>query len=166
MGSALTNTEAVLSRSEPPLTWAKWLRYWSVVIAWMALVSYLSTDAFSAENTNRYMDPFLRWVWPGIDTRGLLFLHTVIRKAAHFSEFFVLSLLAFWAFRSGRSRWSAAWVAKALLLSAIYAGLDETHQAFTYSRTPSPYDSGIDVFGAAAAQVAIYVRHLVHRAAL
>ena len=141
---------------EPPLAWSKWLRYWGTLLVWMVVVSYLSTDAFSADNTNRYMDPILRWLFPHITTRGLVAAHTVVRKSAHLSEYFVLSVLAFWAFRRGRPGWSAAWVVKALLLAAVYAALDETHQIFTMSRTPSPIDSCIDFTGAAIAQLALY----------
>src|SRR6059036_1950783 len=98
---------AVSSSGERSLTWARWLQYWSVVIAWMAVISYLSTDAFSAKNTNRYLDPILRVLFPQITNAALLVAHTIIRKTAHFSEFLVLSLLTFWAYRGGRSpAWS------------------------------------------------------------
>jgi len=132
----------------------------------LALVSYLSTDAFSADNTNRYMDPILRWLFPHITTYGLVAAHTVVRKSAHLTEYFVLSILAFWAFRGGRPGWSAGWLVKALILAAVYAALDETHQIFTMSRTPSPIDSCIDFSGAIVAQLVLYLVYRARRASL
>lgn len=161
-GSAAVDLPAVAA-GEPPLTWTRWARYWTVVVAWMALVSYLSTDAFSAENTNRYLDPFLRWLLPGVTNPELVLAHTVIRKAAHFTEFCILGVLVFWAFRGGRSQWSRVWVLKALLVSVAYAALDETHQMFTANRTPSLADCGIDALGAAAGQVMLYLGHHFRR---
>ncbi len=147
------------SGTNPPASLRVRLQYWSVVLAWMAVVSYLSTDAFSAENTHRYIDPVLRFLFPGISNATLLAAHTLLRKAAHFLEFAVLSALAYWAFRGGRPiLWSRRWMLRAFLLSSFYAAFDEIHQAFTASRTPSPFDSGIDIAGAAAGQLITYWR--------
>lgn len=144
------------------IPWAVALRHWIVVVAWMGVISYMSTDAFSAHNTNLYIDPVLRALFPGISNREILTAHTFVRKTAHFSEFFILSVLAFWAFRSGRPlRWRSGWMLCALLLSGLFALVDEGHQVFTSSRTPSVADSAIDFFGAAVAQIAVYVRAIL-----
>jgi VanZ family protein len=136
--------------------------YWGVVIAWMAVISLFSTEPFSASNTNRYLDPILRYFFPHITAAQFRFWHYVVRKSAHFAEFFVLGALAYWASRRGRSpRWRARWMLQALGLAVLYALVDETHQAFVPNRTPSVYDSGIDSLGAAAGQVIIYLRHVV-----
>src|SRR5262245_33451409 len=62
--------------------------YWGVVIAWMATISLMSGEPFSAANTNRYLDPLLRYFFPHLSPAGFALAHTVIRKAAHFCEFF------------------------------------------------------------------------------
>ncbi len=67
----------------------------------------------------------------------------MIRKSAHLSEYAVL----FWLLARGPLRHSPA---TALVLCALYAVLDETHQVFVPGRTPSPYDVGIDFSGALA----------------
>jgi VanZ family protein len=150
---------AVAAGDEPP-PWAVRLRYWAVVAAWMALISYLSTDAFSAANTHRYMDPVLRWLFPAWSNAELRLAHTVIRKCAHFTEFFVLGVLVLWAQRAGRRPpWRGRWAVNALLIVVAYASLDELHQAFTTSRTPSFADTSVDVIGGSVGQVLLYLRH-------
>ncbi len=136
--------------------------YWGVVIAWMAVISLMSTEPFSAANTHRYLDPILRYLFPHITAAQFAFWHFVIRKSAHFAEFFVLGMLAYWASRRGRSpRWRMVWMLQALTLAVLYSLVDEAHQMFVANRTPSLYDSGIDSIGAAASQTIIYLRHLV-----
>jgi VanZ family protein len=152
--------ETAETRAPSPLTTVA--LYWGVVIVWMALISLLSTEPFSAANTNRYLDPILRYFFPHITAAEYRFWHTVVRKSAHFAEFFVLGALAYWASRRGRSpRWRAAWMLQALVLAVVYALLDEAHQALVPNRTPSFSDSGIDSLGAATSQIVIYLRHLV-----
>jgi VanZ family protein len=136
--------------------------YWGVVIAWMVVISLLSTEPFSAANTNRYLDPVLRCFFPHITAAQFVFWHYVVRKVAHLAEFFVLGTLTYWASRRGRlPRWRATWMLQALGLALLYALADEAHQAFVPNRTPSLYDSGIDWLGAVASQAVIYLRHLL-----
>jgi VanZ family protein len=136
--------------------------YWGVVAAWMSVISMFSTEPFSASNTNRYLDPLLRFLLPHLTPAGFTFWHSVIRKTAHFAEFFVLGSLSFWACRRGRTpRWRAAWMLQALGLAVVYSLIDEAHQAFVPNRTPSLLDSGVDSFGAAVSQAVIYLRHLL-----
>lgn len=150
-----------IAAEAPRPTWSELGRYWGTVAAWMVLISTLSTDPFSAANTNRYIDPVLRFLFRGITVAGLTEAHTVIRKTAHFSEFFVFGLLLFWALRRGRGpRWRLAWMLQALVFAAGYALVDECHQLFVPSRTSSLADSGIDFSGAFFSQVAVYLRFL------
>jgi VanZ family protein len=162
MGRAGTEAGPVASprASELPPPLAIRARYWAVVVVWMLFISYLSTDAFSAANTNRYLDPWLRWLIPGISNAELFFGHTVIRKTAHFVEFLVLGVLAVWAQRAGRpTRWRGRWALNALLLVATWGLLDEFHQAFESDRTATFADAGVDFLGGAAGQLLLYLRH-------
>lgn len=134
--------------------------YWGVVLLWMLVISFLSTEPFSAENTGRYIDPLLRYFFPHITAAQFVFWHGVVRKSAHFAEFFILGSLTYWALRRGRSpRWRTAWMLQALGLAVLYSLADEAHQAFVPKRTPSFFDSGIDSLGAAVSQTVIYLRH-------
>jgi VanZ family protein len=135
--------------------------YWGVVATWMLVISLLSGEPFSAENTNRYLDPILRFFFPHLTAAQFTFAHFVIRKSAHFTEFFILGSLAFWAARGGRvPRWRAVWMLQALALAVVYSLVDEVHQAFVPNRTSSLTDSAIDSLGAAVSQAVIYLRHL------
>ena len=136
--------------------------YWGVVLVWMVLISLLSTEPFSAENTSHYIDPLLRYLFPHITAAEFTFWHTVIRKTAHFAEFFVLGSLAYWALRRGRPPgWRVSWMLQALGLAVLYSLLDEAHQAFVPKRTASLFDSGVDSLGAAVSQTLIYLRHVL-----
>ncbi len=139
--------------------WSEILKYWGVVATWMIVISIFSGEGFSAENTNRYFDPLLRYLFPKLTPAGFVFAHAVIRKAAHVTEFFVLGALTYWATRRGRApSWRPRWAAVAMLLAIAYAGLDETHQKFVPNRTGSYVDSGIDCIGALLSQILIYLR--------
>lgn len=135
--------------------------YWAVVIAWMAVISLMSTDPFSASNTNHYIDPVLRFFFPTLRPADFILAHTIIRKSAHFTEFFILGSLLYWACRRGRMpRWRVQWMLQALGVAVLYSLLDELHQAFVPSRTSSLFDSSIDSLGAGVSQLFIYLRHL------
>ena len=73
-------------------------------------------------------------------------IHTLIRKAAHMSEYAVLALSFLYALRKNEAKRP---LVTALLLSALYAATDEIHQAFVPDRGPSPIDVMIDTAGAA-----------------
>ena len=140
------------------------LGYWGVVAAWMVVISTLSTEPFSAANTNRYLDPILRYFFPHLTAAGFALAHFIVRKSAHFIEFFVLGSLIYWACRRGRPPlWRSTWMLQALGLAVLYALADEAHQAFVPNRTASLMDSGIDSLGAAASQLIIFLRSLWRR---
>ncbi len=142
-----------------PLRLRELVWYWGIVVAWMVVISTLSADPFSASNTHRYIDPVLRFFFPGLSFSELMWAHSVVRKTAHFVEFAVLGFLVFWASRRGRQpRWRGRWMIQALAVAAGYALLDEFHQRFVASRTASLADSGIDFLGAACSQAAVYLR--------
>lgn len=148
----------MMAPRQPPVR--EILRYWIPVVLWLLVISTLSGDPFSATNTNRYLDPILRFLFPGLTPAGFVVAHTVIRKAAHFVEFFVLGSLLYWALRRGRQPlWQPRMALQALLIAALYALADEARQAFVPSRTSSLLDSGTDTLGAAVSQIVIYLRH-------
>lgn len=155
----------MITRSEKTSRPLELAQYWLPVAVWMLCISLLSGDPFSASNTNQYIDPVLNWLFPKLSLAQLNFAHSIIRKLAHFCEYAVLGWLAYGAFRRGRTpRWQRAWAWQALALAAAFSLADELHQAFVPTRTPSLFDSSIDSFGAAVAQLARYFQlNFVHR---
>jgi VanZ family protein len=146
----------VVSFSVRPL-----LKYWLPVLLWMIFVFIGSTDLMSAEQTSRFIGPFLRWFVPDISNPTVASIQLFVRKCAHLAEYAILASLLFRAFRQGRDSFSRAAVI-ALVIAALYAALDEFHQSFVTSRTASPYDVAIDVAGALAGLL-IYWRAIRNR---
>ena len=131
-----------------------WLRNWWPAMLWAASIFVFSTGLFSAANTASIIYPILLWLFPHASDAALDAAHFYVRKSAHLSEYFLLSLLVLRGFRAGRPGWRWTWALATLGVAAAYASLDEFHQSFVPSRTASIYDVMIDVTGAAAALAA------------
>ena len=128
------------------------LRRYGPLVAWACFVLFASTSNFSASNTSRIIRPLLLWLLPGISESSLAYVHFLVRKAAHFTEYALLALLAARAFRtSHRERLKRLWWLAAFALVACVALVDEYHQSLLPSRTGTVYDSLLDMAGGATA---------------
>ncbi len=129
-------------------------RYWLPVIVWSAVISYASTDQFSAQNTGTVIERVITAIighpLPAAEFDAL---HFAIRKFAHLAEYAILGALAFRAARGGERGWNATWALTALAIAAAIAIGDEFHQSFVPSRTGSPVDVLIDTAGATVSQI-------------
>jgi VanZ family protein len=145
--STAPSTSSSEDVSEPP-AWSGALRRWVPVALWAACISWFSTGAFSAQSTNRYIDPALRLLFGELSPEAFRLAHTIIRKSAHFIEYAILAILTGRALTAPGTRTSARVVVRALVYCALYACIDELHQFFVQSRTASPYDVAVDTIGA------------------
>jgi VanZ family protein len=134
-----------------------WLRVWWPAALWACFIFLMSTDTFSAQHTGSIIEPILRWLFPSITQIRLDFIHHIIRKCAHFTEYFIFGLLVYRGVRGARRGWHWTWGLTALAIAAGYSCLDEIHQSFISSRTASPYDSLLDSVGAFFAILALYL---------
>lgn len=105
----------------------------------------------SSEHTSRFLVPFLHWLKPDISGEAIAQIHVLIRKGAHLTEYAILAVLLWRAFRWQRagarqSLWPHA--ASALAVAIVFAATDEYHQGFIASRGSSPVDVLIDSCGA------------------
>src|SRR5256885_15449816 len=131
-------------------------KYWLPVLIWLGLIFASSTDALSAEQTSRFLVPFLRWLDPAISFATIAAIQLVMRKMGHLTEYAVLALLLWRALRAPWNRdiqtlWKTA--GAALFIAIVYAAFDELHQSFVPSRTAALGDVMIDacdVFAAVA----------------
>ena len=130
-----------------------WLKRWWPVLVWAAVISGFSTGVFTSEHTSRIIIPILRWLLPHASAATLFHLHYLIRKCAHFTEYFILSLLILRAIRAGRHSARLAWALTAIVIVFGYAALDEFHQSFVPGRTAAFTDVLIDTSGGIAAQI-------------
>ncbi len=138
-------------------------RYAPLVI-WLLFISYASSDSFNAGNTSRIIGPLVLWLFPNTSAETLLAIHVFTRKAAHFTEYAILALLAARAFRtSPRAALAKRWFLASFALVVAYALLDEYHQSFVPSRTGSIYDSLIDISGGLTALLLLRWRHNAQR---
>jgi VanZ family protein len=140
-----------------------WLRAWWPAIAWACVIFTLSTDSFSSEHTANILSPVVRWLFPHLTEDLFNFIHHIIRKSAHFTEYFIFCLLLYRGVRGDRKGWRWTWGIAALSVAAGYSIMDEIHQAFVVSRTASPYDSLLDSIGAFFAFAALWLWFRVRR---
>ncbi|HZC65532.1 MAG TPA: VanZ family protein [Candidatus Dormibacteraeota bacterium] len=141
----------------PQLPLIKSLRAWWPALLCAVVIFSMSTDTFSAAHTSRILEPFLRWLYPALTFEQFEAIHFLVRKTAHFTEYFVFAILLFRGIRRDRQGWRWTWGLLALFTAAIYSCLDEIHQAFVASRTASPYDSLLDSVGAAVAILVLFL---------
>jgi VanZ family protein len=126
------------------------LKYWLPVLIWLCVIFVGSTDVLSAEQTSRFLVPFLRWLKPDISSETLAQIHFFVRKLGHVCEYALLAIFLWRALRSGanlRVKISILFIV-VWFVCAIFAATDEFHQSFIPSRTASPNDVMIDICGA------------------
>jgi VanZ family protein len=123
------------------------LRFWLPPILWMGLVFLGSGALLSEPNTARLLTPIFRAILPGAAPETLLLAHSLTRKLAHLTEYAILAILWYRAFHRGR-QWAPVRAARwAFVISAAYAVLDESHQAWTGVRGGSMLDVLLDSAG-------------------
>lgn len=124
------------------------------VLLWMVFIFLMSTGEFTTENTSRFIEPVLRFLLPWAAPHTIAVLHGTIRKGGHLTEYFILGLLLFRAFRGdSKDQIDWRWAVWAMAVVVLYASSDEFHQSFVPGRTASPIDVGIDTVGGIIAQV-------------
>jgi VanZ family protein len=117
------------------------LREWVPIFIWAAMIFTFSTSGFSADSTARVISPVLKSLFPGITPASLELANSLIRKAAHFTEYGIL----FWLLIKGPLKGRPL---LAMALCVGYALTDEGHQLFVVGRTASIYDVALDSTGA------------------
>jgi len=130
-----------------------WLKRWWPALVWAAVISGFSTSLFTSEHTGHIIIPILRWLFPHTEMRTLEWVHHIIRKCAHFTEYFILSLLILRGIRGGRRETHLRWALVTIIIVAAYASLDEIHQIFVPGRTAAVPDVLLDTAGGIAAQI-------------
>ena len=137
----------------------RFVSHYLPLIAWLTFISFASSDSFSAENTSRIIGPLILWLFPHTSPETLAVVHFITRKIAHFTEYAILGFLAARALStSPRPAIYQRWFLICLTLIVVYALMDEYHQTFVPSRTPSIWDSFIDMAGGLTALLLVRKR--------
>lgn len=139
----------------PETSAQKFLRYWLPALLWLSLIASTSSNAFSWENTGIVLQWLLSALSIELSARHVYLLHFLIRKAAHFTEYLIMSFLWYRAGQSGRKEWRLSSALLALGVCLALASADEFHQTYLLSRTGALRDVVLDFSGALFTQVVI-----------
>ena len=135
----------------------KFTRYWLPALLWTCVVLGASTDAFSAQTTGSILQTVTTALFGHIDPATFDFIHFLIRKAAHLTEYGILGLLWFRAWRGTRVGWYWQWGLFGVVVALVVASADEIHQSFVPSRTGEFRDVVLDVCGAMIVQFLLWL---------
>ena len=116
---------------------------WLAVFAWMGLIYYFSNQ-------------------PDLKSALAPTWDHVLRKGAHFLEYFTLCYLLYRAIR-GHGIPLVPSLLICVLAAVGYAISDEWHQGWVSGRTSSPIDASIDTLGVLACAVLLFRRNRDYR---
>lgn len=123
---------------------------WILFLGWMSFIFFMSNQ--TGDVSTKQSDLVVKiFIGLGLDQKeSMLELTTVIvRKTAHFTEYFILGILTMNLFQCcyrGKKQRSIA-----LLFVLMYASLDEVHQYFIPGRSMAFKDVIIDTLGGGVA---------------
>jgi len=130
--------------------------YWIPVLVMLMIQYTFSTSAFSSDETSRFVVPLLKVLLRNPTAEQLMFWHHVVRKAAHVTEYCILGLLVYRAFKVDITKPSKLGILTVLFVAAA-ATLDEFHQSFVPSRGSSIFDVGWDCIGGLIAIMLVWI---------
>lgn len=119
---------------------------WLLVIVFMVIIFIFSSDkAADSDQKSRFVIYILNIFGINIESVFGNLANFVVRKAAHFTEYFIFYLLVFNALYNDFNKKTS--LCLALLFVFIYASTDEFHQLFVPGRTGRFRDVIIDTSG-------------------
>jgi VanZ family protein len=126
----------------------------------MGVIFFLSSPEGSYAETSRLIGPLLNLVFPNMPEATKAFIHSGVRKTAHFTEYAVFAFLAVRAFSGSAIYLLQKWrYFLALALVVIVASFDEFNQSFEASRTGSVWDAALDISGGLAMVAVLWVHN-------
>jgi VanZ family protein len=114
-----------------------------IALAWALNMFWMSTETFSGDRSRPLLASLLDLLHINLSAITFGFLHTLLRKLAHVSEYAILASLLYLSLlgRGYAGRWC-------IVACSVFSLADELHQSFVPSRGPSLIDCAIDVTGA------------------
>lgn len=134
-----------------------------LLIAWMVIIFLFSHQPAELSNeNNEFVVQLFNLLGLDLNSAFGSFTDFIIRKAAHFTEYFILYVLFFNVIRDKQS------FTKALVYSLmgvfLYACTDEFHQLFVPGRSGKFIDVIIDTTGGLVALTATYIYTVLKKA--
>lgn len=131
---------------------------WAVTVAWAAQIYNFSTATFGGVFTTWLLTQILHLLNLTVSFPTFLFLHHLMRKSAHVTEYALFAMLLYYSLGGSRHReWRWPLALWATVVAGVYSLTDEFHQVFVPGRGPSLRDCGIDTLGAVLGILILYV---------
>ena len=125
-----------------------------MIILWMILIFIMSS--FDSVESSNQSSIIVNYISKLFNITNIDVLTIIVRKLAHFTEYFILGILLYNYFKEYK---------KGIVISLIYAITDEFHQIFISGRSAEIMDILIDVAGAIVGIVALnlVLTYLINR---
>ncbi len=119
---------------------------WVLVIIWAIVIFIFSNQTGDiSNNNNRFVVDLFKLIGVNLNSYFGDMADFIIRKLAHFLEYFIFYYLIYNALIENLNRKKA--LIASLIIIIIYAGSDEIHQAFIPGRGPGIRDVLVDTGG-------------------
>ncbi len=121
--------------------------YWFPLLFWLILIFSLShQDGDTSSQLSNWVVSILEFLHIDPETLRQSGVKTLVRKAAHMTEYFILFLLFFRLIKTQKPLKTS--LISSFLFTLAYAASDEFHQIFIPGRVGTIVDVGIDSLGA------------------
>ncbi|MFD3155958.1 VanZ family protein [Haloimpatiens sp. FM7330] len=134
----------------------KKVKYFIPAIIWMIVIFLFSSQVGreSSKNNHFIVDVLNKLNIEVIKQSDYEFLNFLIRKTAHITEYLILFMLLYYAFRKIKLKNEKI---KVCIFTVLYACTDEFHQLFIHGRTGKITDVFIDSIGIIIGIIIIYI---------
>ena len=130
---------------------------WFLVIGWMIIIFMFSSQVGKVSDEN---NKFLIYVFNlfGLNLNNIFgtLSNFIIRKASHFTEYFILYILIYRAMNKSKRQNMKIFIGS-IVIVLLYACSDEFHQAFVPGRSPAFRDVMVDTCGGLTAFLYFYI---------
>ena len=138
---------------------------WALLVFFMIFIFYMSSKPAAESNvTSEWVIKILKIVKLDLDTWFGSVANFIVRKIAHFSEYFILSIISYATLREDENRKKSA--IYAIIICFLYACSDEIHQYFVPGRAMLFTDVLIDTSGGICAMAIIKILPHIEKAKL
>lgn len=135
---------------------------WVLFLGWMILIFYMSHQpAVISDQQSGLVIKIINEL--GIELQGVAkeTVVFIVRKIAHYSEYFILAILAYNLLRCYKDKRRS--VILSIFIIFLYACTDEIHQLFVIGRNGCMRDVFIDTFGGSTYLVLVSIYNYVKK---
>lgn len=127
-----------------------------LVITWMILIFIMSS--FNSTESSNQSNFIVNIIANIFNINNISILSLIVRKLAHFTEYFILGLLVYNLIYSNQKK-----AYFAIIICVLYAISDEIHQLFVPGRSCQVLDVIIDSSGSLLGIILLYIYKYRHK---